>query len=271
MDLATIIGIGGGVLIVCLVMIIDGGSPLELVTQPQAILLTLGGSLVASAATLPLDVLIKLPKYLGIAFTVKKVDLVELIELISRMADKARREGLLALEEEAKKIEEPFLRKGITLVVDGTDPAQVRAILELDIKTMEERHEKGISFFTQAGGFSPTFGIIGTVMGLVTVLKELDNPNKLAKSIAAAFLATLWGLLSANILWLPVAGKLTTRNNEEVAYRNMLLEGILSLQAGENPRIIKEKLSMFLSPAERILAETKTMPAPAASKAGGPA
>jgi chemotaxis protein MotA len=171
------------------------------------------------------------------------------------MADKARREGLLALEEESKKIPDPFLRQGIMLVVDGTDPAQVRQILELEIKNMEERHEIGINFFVTAGGFSPTFGIIGTVMGLISVLKQLDDPGKLAKSIAAAFLATLWGLLSANLIWLPIGGKLTLRSKEEVTYRHMLLEGILSLQAGENPRIIKEKLSTFLSPAERKHAE----------------
>jgi chemotaxis protein MotA len=185
----------------------------------------------------------------------KKVNLPEIINTLAAMADKARREGLLALEEESKKIPDPFLRQGIMLVVDGTDPAQVRQILELEIKNMEERHEIAISFFNTAGGFSPTFGIIGTVMGLISVLKQLDDPGKLAKSIAAAFLATLWGLLSANLIWLPIGGKLTLRSKEEVNYRHMLLEGILSLQAGENPRIIKEKLSTFLSPAERKHAE----------------
>jgi chemotaxis protein MotA len=257
MDLATIIGIGLSLVIVVIVMILDGGSPLELLAHPSAILLTLGGSMVATIATMPFDGVMRIPKFFQKAFFSKKHNLPEIINILATMADKARREGLLALEEESKKLPDPFLRQGIMLVVDGTDPAQVRAILELEIKNMEERHELGIGFFNTAGGFSPTFGIIGTVMGLISVLKQLDDPGKLAKSIAAAFLATLWGLLSANLIWIPIAGKLALRSKEEVAYRKMLMEGILSLQAGENPRIIKEKLSAFLPPSERSRAEMK--------------
>ncbi len=251
MDLATIIGIGLSVVVVIVVMILDGGNPLELLAHPSAILLTLGGSMIATIATMPFSGVIQIPKYFGKAFLSKKVNMPALINTMASMADKARREGLLALEEESKKIPDPFLRQEIMLVVDGTDPAQVRAILELEIQNMEERHHIGINFFNTAGGFSPTFGIIGTVMGLIEVLKQLDDPGKLAKSIAAAFLATLWGLLSANLIWIPIGGKLAINSQEEVAYRKMLLEGVLSLQAGENPRIIKEKLSAFLPPAER--------------------
>jgi chemotaxis protein MotA len=143
------------------------------------------------------------------------------------------------------------------LVVDGNEPAQVRAILESDIEHMQERHAQGISFFTSAGGFGPTFGIIGTVMGLISVLKQLSNPEELAKSIASAFLATLWGLLSANLIYLPLAGKLAFRDEEEAGYRKLLMEGILSLQAGENPRLVREKLNTFLSPKERKETEQK--------------
>ncbi len=251
MDLATIIGVGLSVVVVVVVMILDGGNPVELLAHPSAILLTLGGSMVATIATMPFEGVVQIPKYISKAFLSRKVNMPALITTMAIMADKARREGLLALEEESKKIPDPFLRQGIMLVVDGTDPAQVRAILELEIQNMEERHHIGINFFNTAGGFSPTFGIIGTVMGLIEVLKQLDDPGKLAKSIAAAFLATLWGLLSANLIWIPIGGKLAINSQEEVAYRKMLLEGIISLQAGENPRIIKEKLSAFLPPKER--------------------
>jgi chemotaxis protein MotA len=171
--------------------------------------------------------------------------------MMAVMADKARREGLLALEDEAKKIEDPFLRKGIMLVVDGIEPAQVRTILELEIHNMEGRHALGYGFFNTAGGFSPTFGIIGTVMGLIAVLQNLSNPDALAESIAVAFLATLWGLLSANLIFLPIGGKLLAKSHEEVVFRRMLLEGVLSLQAGENPRLIREKLNVFLAPNAR--------------------
>jgi chemotaxis protein MotA len=258
MDIATVVGLVLGFTIVMVVMILDGGNPIELFANPSAILLTLGGAIAATAYAMPLEAIVKLPKYFQKAFFTKKVHLYSIIETLASMADKARREGLLALEEESKKIPDPFLRQGIMLVVDGTDPSQVRAILESEIKNMEERHEVGINFFSQAGGFAPTFGIIGTVMGLIGVLKELDNPGKLAKSIAAAFLATLWGLLTANLIWMPIAAKLAFRSKEEVAYRKMLMEGVLSLQAGENPRIIKEKLSSFLPPNERKLAGEKS-------------
>lgn len=255
MDLATIIGLIGSIVIVVLVLILDGGTPTELFTAPAAILLTLGGATTATIMSSKMENVVQLPKYFQAAFFKKEFKFHEAIETIVKMSDKARREGLLALEEEAKKLEDPFLRKGIQLVVDGTDPAMVRAILETDVHHMEERHHEAIAFFAGAGGFAPTFGIIGTVMGLIGVLKELSNPDKLAKSIASAFLATLWGLLTANLIWMPIAAKLTANNGDEVAYRMMLVEGVVALQAGENPRLVKEKLNSFLPPKHRITEE----------------
>lgn len=272
MDIATIIGIAGGAAIVVTVLILDGGSPGEIFAVPSALLLTLGGSLVAATATVSLGTLLKLPKFFMIAFLGKKENHHEAIEIIAVMADKARRESLLALEEEGKKIKEPFLRKGIQMVVDGIEPAQVRAILELEIEHMIERHHNGINFFNAAGGFAPTFGIIGTVMGLISVLKKLSDPEALAVSIAAAFLATLWGLLSANLIWMPIGGKLQHNSTEEAAYRHMLVEGIVSLQAGENPRLVREKLSAFLAPSERHEGKgAKAEAAPEGKQAGAKA
>ena len=137
------------------------------------------------------------------------------------------------------------------LVVDGTDPDQVRAILGLEINNMKERHAQGAGFLNAAGGYAPTLGIIGTVMGLITVLQKLDSPGELGHAIAGAFLATLWGIMSANLIWLPLGAKLGSKSEEEVAYRQLLVEGLLGLQAGENPRLIKEKLSAFLPPKTR--------------------
>jgi chemotaxis protein MotA len=251
MDIATIAGLVVSLVVIILTLILDGGSPLEMLAAPQAILLTWGCSVAATMVTVPLEVTLRLPSYIKTAFFTKKENPLEIIELMATMADKARREGLLALEEESKKIEDPFLRKGIMLVVDGIEPAQVRTIMELEIHNMEARHAVGYGFFNTAGGFGPTFGIIGTVMGLISVLKSLSDPDKLAKSIASAFLATWWGLIAANVVFLPIGSKLATKSHEEVTYRRMLLEGILSLQAGENPRLIKEKLSVFLAPNKR--------------------
>jgi chemotaxis protein MotA len=255
MDLATILGLVLGFALITVVMILDGGSPAELFSAPQAILLTIGGALIATIISYPMSSLGKIPKWFMKAFFSKKENPVEVIDTLTKMADKARREGLLALEEESKKLENEFMRKGIMMGVDGVDASQVRAILETDIHHMEERHHSGIGFFEKCGGYGPTMGIIGTVMGLISVLQELDNPGELGHSIAVAFLATLWGILSANLIWLPLAGKLRSNSQEEVAYKQLVMEGILCLQAGENPRIVREKLMAFLPPSARTAGE----------------
>lgn len=262
MDLSTIVGFIIGLAVITVVLIMDGGSPAELFSHPSAMLLIAGGSIAAVTISFPLKSVLKLGKLIGIAAKEKKVDEEGAIEILVRMADKARREGLLALEEESKKIDEPFLKKGIMMVVDGTDPAQVRAILETNIDHMRARHKQGFGMFQAAGGFSPTFGIIGTVMGLISVLKQLDDPNKLAKSIAAAFLATLWGLLFANLVFLPLGNKLKNKSEMEAAYKYMLVEGISAIQLGENPRILREKLQSFLPPAGKKEAEPAGKAAP---------
>jgi len=264
MDLATIIGLMAGVVVIIVVMFMDGGSPVELVSHPSAILLIVGGSIAAVTISLPLKAILLLPKLFILAVKGTKYQSAEAIEMLVKMADKARREGLLALEEESKKITDPFLQKGIMLVVDGVDPEQVKAILETTIEQTHARHRVGIGLFAGAGGFAPTFGIIGTVMGLISVLKQLDDPNKLAKSIAAAFLATLWGLIMANLIYLPISGKLKSKSEEEMHYRTLLMEGIMSIQAGENPRILREKLTAFLPPQTGKKEK-------AAGKAGSPA
>jgi chemotaxis protein MotA len=256
MDLTTIIGLVAGFGIVATVMILDGGSPARLFAAPSAILLTIGGALVATIISYPLKEISALPKWFMLAFMSPSYDPQSAITTLSKMADKARREGLLALEEESKKLSDEFLKKGVMMVVDGVDPAQVRAILEIEIKHLRERHEAGgINFFAAAGGYGPTMGIIGTVMGLITVLQELDNPGTLGESIAVAFLATLWGIMSANLIWLPLSGKLRAKSEEEIAYRHLIMEGVLALQAGENPRIVKEKLNAFLPPKARMAEE----------------
>jgi chemotaxis protein MotA len=268
-DLSTIIGFILGMSIIVVVLVLDGGSPAELFAHPAAILLIFGGSIAAITISFPLKSVKNLPKLIMIAIKEKKVDEEGMLEIMVKMADKARREGLLALEEESKKIDEPFLKKGIMMVVDGTDPVQVRAILETNIEQMRARHKQGFGMFQAGGGFSPTFGIIGTVMGLISVLKQLDDPNKLAKSIASAFLATLWGLLAANMVFLPLGNKLKNKSEAEVEYKYMLMEGILSIQAGENPRVLREKLSSFLPPshAKGEAVEGKSAPQSAPSKA----
>ncbi len=250
MDLTSIIGMIAALGTVVVVMILDGGSPAELFAAPAAILLIFGGSLSATIITSSMNTVMLLPKVLIKVFTLTKFDSSGTIDLLARLADKARRDGLLGLEEDSKKIEDKFLQKGIMMVVDGVDPEQVAAIMETSIEQMRGRHKIGIGFFASAGGFAPTFGILGTVMGLINVLKQLDDPSKLGPAIASAFLATLWGLLTANLIFLPISGKLKAKDDEESRDRYMMLEGILSIQAGENPRIVRDKLTAFLPPSE---------------------
>jgi len=269
MDLATLIGLVGGLSIVVVVMVLDGGSPAELFAHPSALILTIGGALMASTITASLKTFTSLPQYFLKALRPPKLDAVAAIEQIVKMTDRARREGLLALEEDSKKIDDPFMRRGVMLVVDGIDPAQVRSILAIEVAHMRERHAEGIKFFSAAGGFAPTMGIIGTVMGLITVLKNLADPSSLGKSIAGAFLATLWGILTANLIWLPLAGKLQKNSDEEIGHKEMIIEGLLALQAGENPRVLRDKLYGFLPPKARTSQDKRA--APAAAPAGAPA
>lgn len=250
MDIATLAGLVLGIIIIGIVLIMDGGSPAELFAHPSAIILIWGGSLAATAVTTSLKGFLKLPKLIVISAKDKKLPVEESIETLVSLADKARRDGLLALEEDSKKISDPFLRKGLMMIVDGIDPEQVHAILETTIEQTAARHRSSYGLFTAAGGFAPTFGIIGTVMGLISVLKKLDNPDELAKSIAGAFLATLWGLLSANLVFLPLGAKLKAKSEEELHLREMQLKGIMAIQAGENPRIVREKLSAFVAPGK---------------------
>lgn len=250
MDIATISGLVLAITVIVTALIMDGGSPAELFAHPSAIILIFGGSLGATIITSPLKLVLNLPKVIIQAFTTQSHDGMGTIELLSKLADKARREGLLALEEDSRKIDDKFLKKGVMMIVDGVEPEQVSAILETTVDQMRSRHKAGMGFFTAAGAFAPTFGIIGTVMGLISVLKQLDNPSALGEAIAAAFLATLWGLLSANLIYLPIAGKLKAKDEQEAHNRYMQLEGILSIQAGENPRIVRDKLTAYLAPAE---------------------
>ena len=252
MDLATILGLFAALGIVMVAVIMGGGSVGELFAQPDAILLTVVGAMMASLVSVSLKTFLNVPKLIIKAFTGKAIDPMPAIDDLTDMADKARRDGLLALEEKAKSLDEPFLRKGVMLVVDGVDPAQVKAILSSEIENMKDRHAAGYGYFNACGGFGPTMGMIGTVLGLIAAMKNLENPADLGRSIAAAFLTTLWGVASSNLLWLPLGGKLEYNSEQEASYRYMLLDGILALQAGENPRMVREKLMAYVPPSVRV-------------------
>lgn len=246
MDLSSIIGIVLGFGMLLLAYVEEGGSLLGLLV-PTAAMIVFGGTIGAVMASFSMEDIKQVPKLFKIMFTEKKYEVNDLIGILCGFAEKARREGLLSLERETANIDDEFLRQGIQLVVDGTDPALVRDILETQIDFTDQRHKIGADIFESAGGYSPTMGIIGTVLGLVQVLGNLSNPDELGPSIAVAFIATLYGVAFANLAWLPIGHKLKLKSKQERFMREIALEGILSIQAGDNPSIVKEKLRAFLS------------------------
>jgi len=216
-----------------------------------ALIIVIGGTFAATFASTTLDQMKRVPALYKKAFGGNDLDHHGAIQQMVGMADKARREGLLALEDQLAEVEDTYTRKGVQLVVDGTDSDLVRAILNSEIDGMAGRHKANAHLFAVAGGFAPTLGIIGTVLGLVHVLENLSNPSLLGHAIAGAFIATLYGVGSANLIFLPVANKLKALAGEELLYREMQLEGILSIQAGDNPRMLAEKLETYLPPGAR--------------------
>jgi len=251
MDLATVIGlvlvfagiIGGNVL--------EGGNPAALFNVP-GIMIVIVGSLGATVISQPLPNVIGLPKAFMNAFMGGgNHNSAETVELFVTMADKARREGLLALEGDVEKIHDPFTRKGVQLMIDGTDPELLRQIMEIDAEATKHRAKAGAEVLEFWGGIAPTIGVLGAVMGLMGVMAHLDEPEHIGPGIATAFVATFYGVFTANAIFLPMAKKLHINMEHEQHTLELVIEGLMSIQSGDNPRIVREKLEGFLAPAER--------------------
>jgi chemotaxis protein MotA len=246
----TAIGIGGAIAVLFLAVIMEGGNPASLINIPAFLISIVGTGMAVSAST-SIETLKRIPTLYKVAIKAEAPAAHEAAKQMVALSDKARREGLLSLEREIKEIDDDYTKKGLQLVVDGTDSELVSTILESEIESMQGRHAHNAHLFQSAGGFAPTLGIIGTVLSLIHVLENLASPAALGHSIAGAFLATLYGVASANLVYLPVANKLKELSAEEVQYRYMLLDAVLSIQAGDNPRTLGERLETFLPPAER--------------------
>jgi chemotaxis protein MotA len=266
MKAATAIGIGAGTFALLFAAMMEGTQPMAFFNIPALIIVVVG----TGAATLSacgLETMQKVPALYKLAFGPPELDMRGRVELIVSLAEQARREGLLALDAQLSEIDDDFTRKGLQLVVDGTDPELVREILEAEIDGMTTRHAAGATAFEKAGGFAPTMGIIGTVMGLVHVLQNLSNPSTLGPAISTAFIATLLGVGAANVIFLPVGARLRALSSAEAELRILTLEGILSVQAGDNPRVVGDKLRSFVAPSERGDGDEQ----PAAAGSGSPA
>mgnify|MGYP004609045079 FL=1 len=252
MDIATIIG-----LILSFALMIFGMANGEagiaavsyFIHGPSAFI-TFGGTFGCVLASYHLQDFLNGVKTIKLVFKMPQLDTIGTIKQIIDLSNVARKEGLLALEESANTLEDPFMKKGILLIVDGTDPELVRGILESELVNIDARHQSNIGFWKQVGAMGPAWGMIGTLIGLVLMLKNMD-PDKIGPNMATALITTYYGSVLANWISAPVAAKLTTLNDMEMQLKEIMIEGLLSIQAGENPRVIEEKLKSFLAPGTR--------------------
>jgi chemotaxis protein MotA len=249
-DRLTPMAIGGALTCVLLSMMMDGGNPAVLI-KPAPLILVFGGTFAVSlAGVLKRDVKsVKLVFKQAMGSAV--IDMDASIETIVELARTAKQSTVMALENTVREVDDRFLQLGVQLVVDGSNSEEIREILEGEIDAMEERHKAGAKFFTDMGGFAPTLGILGTVIGLVHVLGSLSNPGALGPAIASAFTATLWGVLSANLFWLPIANKLQRISAAEVQVKLMQVEGLLAIQAGGSSRVVRTRMETFLPAGSR--------------------
>lgn len=253
MDIASVIGLLAALALMIFGMVNGKGFNVigESFLHTPSALITFGGALGAVLAMYTLkDFLAGLKSFLFI-FKMPKANEVEIIKSIIDLSNLARREGLLALEESANSLDDDFMKKGVMLIVDGTDPELVRSILEAELINVDARHQQNIGFWKNLGAMGPAWGMIGTLIGLILMLKDLSDPDSIGPSMAVALITTLYGSILANWICSPVANKLSSQNDAEIKMKEIMIEGILSIQAGENPRVIEEKLKSFLAPKDR--------------------
>lgn len=255
MKISTIIGIIVGFLAIFGGYIWEGGTFDSLFMLP-AMLIVFGGTLAAGTAATSLEQMFRIPQLFKIAFVPPKYDLEAIINQIVFFAGVARREGILSLEDRLDQVKHPYLKKLFEISIDGTDPDTLQTIVENEMQYISERHEQNIGLFMKLGGYSPTMGIIGTVMGLIATLAAAgEDVTELVRHISSAFIATMWGILMANIVWLPVGDKLRKIHEDEMYIMQVMLEGVHSVQLGETPSVIRNKLiSAFpLSTQQKLL------------------
>jgi chemotaxis protein MotA len=244
-DLATILGIVIALLGILVGQAIEGGSVLQIL-QPTAAMIVFGGTVGATMIGFPLSVMKQAGADLLQIFKEEVVDPSGVIDEVIRFANKARREGIISLEKDADSIKDDFFKKAIMMAVDGSEPKELRQTMEVELGCMEERGEHSAKVYEAAGGFAPTIGIIGAVLGLIQVMQHLDNIDEVGKGIAVAFVATIYGVGSANIFFLPAAAKLKFKHRKKMIVKEMMLEGTLAILEGQNPRLIEGKLASFL-------------------------
>jgi len=250
MDLGTIIGLGAGFAVVVFGIIVGGGNIGMFINIPS-VLITIVGSFSALMVSNPLSRILGIIGYFSHTLKMPNWEEERIISQLVSFSEKARREGLLALEDDLEEVDEEFLRKGIQLVVDGTDPEIIKNILYNELNQLQSRHSIGIKIFDDWGKLAPAFGMIGTLIGLITMLSNLEDKSAIGSGMSTALITTLYGAFLANLVFIPVRNKLMDRDGGESLVKEIMIEGILSIQSGDNPRILEEKLLSFLPPARR--------------------
>lgn len=249
MDPATLSGMAIAFGAVLMAIFMEGSGPMSIIL-PAPMFLVFGGTLGAGLASATMADAVRAFATLKHWLLFKKPDMDATVQMIVGLADRARREGLLSLEDAARGVDDEFLKSGLQAAIDGTDPDDLRAMLEDRVVSKRNQDRVSAKYFTSMGGYAPTIGIIGTVVSLVHVLENLTEPAELGALIASAFVATLWGLLSANLIWLPIGSRIARASGIEVAHMEMTVEGLLAIQSGANPRLVGQRLRSLMPPGE---------------------
>ncbi len=249
-DLASLIGIVVGILAILGGQILEGGH-VGSILQPTAAIIVFGGTFGACLLQYRLSSVFASFKAVVRVFLDPKTNNREVIREIIRLANKARKEGVIALEQDVEQIEDRFLRRALTMAMDGIEPKVLRDTMELEIANIEDEAEEPIKFWQSAGGYSPTIGILGAVLGLIHVMENLSDPSKLGSGIAVAFVATVYGVGFANLIYFPFSGKLKTKVRSQLVTKEIMLVGVIGILEGENPRLIEDKLSSYLTRSEQ--------------------
>ena len=249
MDIATLLGAVAGFVVIAAAIFIGGGAGAFL--NVPAMLITVGGTFCATLVHFPMAEVLRIFSVVKRTFAVNIPPAERVIEQMSGFARTARRDGVLALEESMRQLDDDFLTKGLQLLVDGTESDQIREVMLIELNTLQRRNRLGAGILSFMGDAAPAFGMIGTLIGLVQMLRELDDPSKIGVGMATALLTTFYGALLANLLFIPLAGKLTTRSKEGETVRRMMIEGLTGIQAGVNPSVLEDRLTSYLAPGER--------------------
>lgn len=256
MDLASVIGLVAGVGFIGFAILSSGNFLLFI--DVKSMLIVGGGTIGATLLHYPLAEVLGVMKVVQKAFLHKEETPIGIIKTLVSFAETARREGILSLEQQAASLDDDFLKTGITLAVDGTEPEHIRDIMTTEINYISERHKLGASIFESMGLYAPAFGMIGTLVGLIGMLAQMNDPSSIGQNMAVALITTLYGAFLANLIFLPISGKLKNRSAGEILIKELCIEGIMSIQSGDNPRIVEDKLKAFVAPSMRELADEES-------------